>query len=269
MLFVSVAGLLWLNEAQALQLSMKRIVFEGPKRSDIITIMNNSAREQTYRIGWRHYRMDEQKSLVYIKEGEEGKSGIKWADDMIRYAPRRVTVPAGGSQQIRILLRRPRDLEPGEYRSHLWIVSEAPPEAFDPNRNKQAGQQAFRLTMQPAMTMPIFVRHGDFEAAASITEPKLVRSADGAVVSFVLNRSGNRSLYGDVKVICTGNGEFVASHIRGIAVYTEVKRRVFEYEIIVPPEKAAGCGAARIEYVADRDDTLYGGQVMARADVRM
>ena len=55
---------------------------------------------------------------------------------MIRYAPRRVTVPPGGSQQIRILLRRPRDLEPGEYRSHLWIVTEQAAKEFVPEAER-------------------------------------------------------------------------------------------------------------------------------------
>lgn len=88
------------SEAQALRVSMKRIVFEGPKRSDIISIINNTSQEQTYRMGLKHYRMDAERSLVKL-EGPDDPAGadIKWADEMIRYAPRRVTVPPGGSDR--------------------------------------------------------------------------------------------------------------------------------------------------------------------------
>lgn len=267
MLFVALAGLIWINEAQAIRLSMKRIIFEGPKRSDLITIMNNTTREQTYRLGWRHYRMDEQRSLIALGEEEKDVAGIKWADTMISYAPRRVTVPAGGSQQVRVLLRRPRDLAPGEYRSHLWIVTEAENQEFDPGSQQSTTTRSFRLTMQPAVTMPIFVRVGDLTAQASISDARLSLGADGGTVNFVLNRSGDRSLYGDIKIICTGGKEYIASHTRGIAVYTEVSRRIFEYDFKIPPEHANDCRQVRVEYIADREDLLYSGQIVASATV--
>lgn len=269
MLFLSLSGLVWISEAQALRLSMKRVVFEGPVRSDIITIMNNTAREQTYRLGWRRYRMDEKRSLVHIPEGEKADD-IKWADEMVRYAPRRVVVPPGGSQQIRLLLRRPRDLAPGEYRAHLWIVTETEAEAFSADKKPEQGQQAFRLAMQPALTLPVFVRHGDLAAKASITDAKLAKAEGGGTVSFTLNREGNRSLYGDLKITCTASGqEFEASHTRGIAVYPEVDRRILEYDFEFPAEQAANCRRVRIEYIADKEDSLYGGQVMAQATAQM
>ncbi len=269
MLFLALAGLMWINEAQALRLSMKRIIFEGPKRSDIITIMNNTAKEQTYRLGWRHYRMDERKSLIHMPEGEPDSSGVKWADDMIKYAPRRVTVPPGGSQQIRLLLRRPRDLEPGEYRAHLWIVTEIDADEFQAD-SKTPGKQSFKLAMQPALTLPVFVRHGELSAKATITEAKVSKADKGGTISFHLNREGNRSLYGDLRIVCFASGaEFEASYSRGTAVYPEVKKRILEYDFPIPPEQEANCRKVRIEYIADKEDTLYSGQVMASATAQM
>lgn len=266
MFFMSVAGLLWINEAQALRISMKRIIFEGPKRSDIITIMNNTAQEQTYRLGWRRYRMDEKRSLVVIPEGDPAAEGIQWADKMIRFAPRRVTVPPGGSQQVRLLLRRPRDLEQGEYRSHLWIITEIETAEFSEQEKAKPGQQAFRLTMQPALTLPVFVRHGDLKASAKMTDAKLTRTELGAEVSFVLHREGDRSLYGDLRFTCVAGGqEYDVHRIRGIAVYTEVNKRFFDMDVKFPPERANDCSRIRVEYIADKSDILYAGEVMAQA----
>ena len=267
MLFLSVAGLLWINEAQAVRVSMKRIIFEGPKRSDIVTIMNNSAKEQSYRLGWRRYRMDEKKSLIHIDDKPEEEAKIKWADDMIRFAPRRVTVPPGGSQQVRVLLRRPRDLEPAEYRAHLWIVTEEQARDFEPD-GQGTGQTSFKLTMMPALTMPIFVRHGDLEASAKITDLKVGKvDAEHNEISLVLHREGTRSLYGDLKVTCSSG--YVARQIRGIAVYPEVAKRFLTFDVKVPAERASECSSVRVEYIADKNDSLYAGKVMASMDASM
>ena len=259
------------SEAQALRISMKRIIFEGPKRSDIISIINNTAQEQTYRLGLKHYRMDAERSLVKL-EGPDDPAGadIRWADEMIRYAPRRVTVPPGGSQQIRLLLRRPRDLADGEYRSHLWIITETDAEAFEANKPANAGAQSFRLAMTPASTLPILVRSGQMNIKSSITNAKVSDVGGGKhKVSFTVNREGNRSLYGDLRVICTGSGEYVASNKRGIAVYTELTKREFSYEYDVPADQAAACRSVRIEYLADKDDAQYNGALMAQANASM
>ncbi len=269
-LFFSTAGLIWIKDAQALRVSMKRIIFEGPHRSDIITLMNNSADAKTYRLGWRRYRMDESRSLVNIEGDEAAAAEIKWAEDMIRYAPRRVTIPPGGSQQIRILLRRPRDLEAGEYRAHLWIITETEAEAFSPEDVQRPSGQSFRLTMQPALTMPIFVRHGQLEASARISDASLSRTENGAQMSFTLHRGGNRSLYGDLVLTCIGGGgDYIARQVRGIAVYPEVDKRFMTQAFTFPPEQASACSRVRVEYIADGNDSQYGGQLLASGEASL
>ena len=114
--------MLSIKDAGAVRVSLKRIIFEGPVRSEILTLINNTGETQTYRLGWKKYKMDERNSLRALADDKDDGS-ILWADKMLRFAPRRVTIPAGGSQQIRLLLRRPSDIQEAEYRSHLWIVT--------------------------------------------------------------------------------------------------------------------------------------------------
>lgn len=252
--------------AEALRVSMKRIVFEGPVRSDVITIINNSAEEQTYRLGWKRYKMTEDRALVSLEDDEDAE-GVEWAEEMVRFAPRRVTVPAGASQQIRLLLRRPRDLPTGEYRAHLWIVTEEKPREFVPDDSETQTTHSVRLSMLPAVSMPVFVRNGNLTAAARISD-LAVRHISGTEgrVNMMLHRDGDRSLYGDVRVVCTGSGsEYVAHETRGLAVYTEVNRRAVNVTYRFPAEQAANCRTVRVEYKADNDDRQYGGQVMAQA----
>lgn len=258
------AGFIKFSEpAHAVRVSLKRIVFDNQKRSEILTLINNTAQPKTYRLGWRKYRMSETQSLQLIDEGEDS-SDILWADDMIRFAPRRVTVPPGGSQQIRLLLRRPKDLQEAEYRAHLWIIGETKPENYTADTG--SNQQAIRLSVQPAISLPIFVRNGNLSATANITNTQLTRTATGLKLSFDLNREGNRSIYGDFDFICTDTGqEIVLRQIRGIAVYTDINKRSLSYDINLNEAATPSCNTVKILYRGDANDPDFASQTLAEA----
>ena len=251
------------QEAHAVRVSLKRVIFEGNKRSEVLTIINNTEKEQTYRLGWRKYRMDEKKPLQALEEGDKAAEDVLWADSMIRYAPRRVSIPPGGSQQIRLLFRRPADLQEAEYRSHLWIVTETKPEKFNTVQNGEQ-KQAFRLAVQPAISLPIFVRNGNLTAETSITDTKLTKSGDLLNMSFTLHRKGNRSVYGDFDFICTDGGkETVIKQVRGISVYTEIEKRFLNFEIDLSKQETKSCNNVKVLYRADPDDPHYKGATLA------
>ena len=120
-------------DAHALRVTMKRVLFEGSKRADILILINNTGEEMSYRLGWRRMRMTEGQSVVPLADDDPG-ADLKPADDMIVYAPRRVVLPPGGSQQVRLMLRKPKGLADGEYRSHFWIEPEEESVKFDPGQ---------------------------------------------------------------------------------------------------------------------------------------
>ena len=249
--------------AYAVRVSLKRVVFDKNTRSEILTIINNTGEQQTYRLGWRKYRMDNGKSLRAVRDDEDA-SDILWADKMIRFAPRRVTIPPGGSQQIRLLFRRPADLKEAEYRAHLWIVSEAKPEAFSTSDGDS--EQSVKLAVQPAISLPIFVRNGELTAKASISNPKLVQKSGMLNASFTLNRTGTRSVYGDFDFVCADQGNDVVLHqVRGIAVYMETQSRNLDYDIPLSPQTATSCNSVNIIYRADPKDSDFKGKVLAQA----
>lgn len=251
------------SPAHAVRVSLKRVVFDESKRSEILTIINNTAEPQTYRLGWRKYRMDEGKSIRALEEGEEAND-ILWADNMVRFAPRRVTIPAGASQQIRLLLRRPKDMQEAEYRAHLWIISESTPEAFTADPSKRS-KQSIRLAVQPGISLPVFVRNGELEVEATITDAKLARNEKGLNVSFNLNRTGNRSIYGDFDFVCTDQGkDLVMQQVRGIAVYNEIQHRKMRFNL-VGSETINTCKNVKIVYRADPNDANFRGKTLAEA----
>lgn len=255
-----------MNDASALRVTLKRIIFEGPVRTDTLTIVNNDSTEQTYRIGWKNMRMTEDKSLTAVKEGED-ISDLQTADDMIRYAPRRITLPPGATQQIRLMLRRPRDLAPGEYRSHIWISPESSVEPF--GQAAEPGKTSVQLQMLTGMTLPVFVRHGKMEVSGGMENARAVRNSDGSIdVSYTLTRQGNRSLYGDIEFLCASAGDVILRDIRGLSVYTEVTRRNLSQTIEQDVhENVSSCKSLTIRYIAEKKDPQYNGGVIAEATV--
>ena len=172
----------------------------------------------------------------------------------------------GDSQQIRLLLRPPSDVQDAEYRAHLWIVSEGAPPKF--TAKSQDNKQEIRLAVQPAITLPVFVRYGALDASASISDAVLKKTGDGLNVTFTLNREGNRSIYGDFDFVCAdGAQEVVLRQVRGIAVYMEIGRRFLNYDLPLSESGLSDCNNVKISYRSDPDDPQFEGKVLAEASV--
>jgi hypothetical protein len=249
-------------DANALRVTMKRVLFEGSKRADIIVLINNTNEEAVYRLGWRRMRMTETQSIVAVEEGE-ATPDIKPADDFVKYAPRRVVLPPGGSQQVRLMLRKPQDLPDGEYRSHFWIEPEASAVKFEPKGDNVDATKgpAVQIKMLTGVTMPVIVRTGNLTVTGGIVDGFVTRGAEKSKAQFTLTREGTRSLYGDLEFTC---GATVVHKVNGLAVYTEVGKRILDFDINGLP---ADCGTVKVVYKAAEDDAQYRGGVIAEASL--
>jgi P pilus assembly chaperone PapD len=265
------AGLLMLvaagfsNDAHAIRLTMKRVIFEGSQRTADLTIINNTADEQVYRLGFKTMRMTANDGLETLEPGVDDPA-LQSADKLVRFSPRRVTIPPGGSQQVRLMLTKPKDLPDGEYRSHFWIRPEADSVKFDPAPAEDGDGPTVQIKMLAGVTLPIFVRVGSMTATGSISDVKATRDEKRVAVSMQLHREGNRSLYGDFEFTCNGA---VLHQVRGIAIYTEVTQRTVNLNIPVPKDGFGGCKMIDITYRADAADPLHKGGVLATAQVAM
>lgn len=267
------AGLLALGafspEAWALKVTLKRIVFEGPRRAEVLSIINNTGEEQAYRLSWRPMRMTEDDALVPVEDDAQAAL-LRPVDDFVRFAPRRIVVPPGGTQQVRLMLTRPQDLAAGEYRSHLWLQPEADHVKFDARKNTQGEETArpqVQLKMLTGMTIPVIVRHGPLSVKATLSDVRVTRHAEGRGldVSLRVGRQGNRSLYGDFKLTC--DGDVLVREIKGVAVYTEVAQRHLRFSVPLAAADSPACKNLSVQYIADQDDMDLKGAVLATATV--
>ncbi|MGZ9097425.1 MAG: fimbrial biogenesis chaperone [Micavibrio sp.] len=258
------AGLsIGMPEAWAIKLTLKRVIFEGSKRTEVLTLINDTAEEQVYRLSWRNMHMNEGGGLIVTGENET-INGLAVADKLVIFAPRRIAIPPGGSQQVRLMLRKPKDLADGEYRSHLWIRPEAESVKFEPNPQANPNVPSIQIKMLAGISFPVFVLQGKLTASGSISDLKFTQRDQKLRVDLTLNREGNRSIYGDFDFICTGGAEEKIVHqVRGIALYTETASRKLDFSFNVPNEGVGICKTLRVTYSADAKDEFFSGKKIA------
>jgi hypothetical protein len=90
------------------------------------------------------------------------------------------------------------------------------------------------------VSIPIIVRHGDLVAGLTLSEPRVERvpGADPpARLAVTLQRSGDRSVYGDLTAVLVRDGQpdLVVGVAKGLAVYTPNTRRTCVLPVRLPP----------------------------------
>lgn len=232
-----------------------RLVLDGGRGAEII--LNNIGEEPaTYRISVEFRRMKEDGSLEDVAAPSPTD---KVAQDMIIYAPRKVTLPPHEPQAIRIAARPPQGLPDGEYRVHMLFRAIPPANPVTPTVKEEVKGVHFQLTPIYGVTVPVIVRLGNLEAKAAIAGVHLEKKDDGRAVAVELDRSGTRSTFGEVRVLKAGVKDPIALQ-KGVAIYTELNKR----EVSIPVSgsyKGPLEGPVTVEYVEVGDD---GSHVIAQ-----
>lgn len=243
-----------------------RVVLSGGGSTQVI-LSNIGTTPATYRIALELRRMEADGDVSEVPE-EQANPTERAALDMIRYAPRRITLAPNQPQSIRISARPPEGLADGEYRVHMSFraVPDAAPTADPaapaaPADPAPASGLTIRLTPIYGITIPLIVRKGQLDAGVTIARPQVVRVNDSDALQLELDRTGNRSVFGEIRVIAPGVADPVYL-ARGIAVYPEVTHRTVKLPLSA--EQAARLkGPLRIEY---RELPENGGKLLTSAD---
>jgi hypothetical protein len=222
-----------------LMITPTRVVFEQRTRSAQVTLVNQGTETSDFRISFIRQNMTESGQFVPVAEDEAGM----FSDTMIRYSPRQVRLPPGQSQVIRLLLRKQRDLEDGEYRSHM-LFQTLPSAATTSVENitDNIPEEGITIELIPivGVSIPIIVRHGDLENKVTLSDVKIkpaTESGGSPVIAVSINRTGNSSAYGDFRAIFTplGGQAVIVAQANKVAVYANVDKRRFVMPLTVPP----------------------------------
>jgi P pilus assembly chaperone PapD len=221
-----------------------RIVLDGRKGTELV--LNNIGDEPaTYRISVEFRRMEPDGTLTDVTEPSAAE---KAAEEMIVYAPRRVTLAPRQPQSIRIAARAPQGLPDGEYRVHMLFRAVPPPTPVAPAGGEEVKGLQLKLIPVYGVTIPVIVRLGNLEAKAGIANVKLESNDGRRAVGLDLSRSGSRSTYGEVRVLKSGVKDPVAI-ARGVAVYTEIGTRHVSVPVSEAAAKAPLEGPVTVQYV--------------------
>lgn len=217
-----------------LSITPKRVVFEGNQQTKEVYLLNRSGETQHYNISFIEYKMEEDGSFTKIEQ-DEAEEGHYMASDHVRFFPRRLSLGPGESQTVRLQLRLPRDIDDKELRSHLAFrnVPRETPLGYADGDDEEEGF-SIQLRAIYGLSIPVIVRRGDLQADVSLGPLSLYENDEGEeMVEVHLNRSGNKSAYGNINVFHESEqGERVqVGVVRGIGIYTPLDRRIYNVRL--------------------------------------
>jgi P pilus assembly chaperone PapD len=260
-------ALSWPAQAD-LMLHPTRIVFDKNQRAAQVELINNGSKPASYRISLVNRRMTDAGQFEAADTPGEGE---RFADGMLRYSPRQVTLQPGTAQTVRIMLRKPADLLDGEYRSHLLFdkLPDAEGSASVENRGAQNSQIGVMINALVGASMPVIVRHGNVDATVNLAGLALQKdAAKNPVLVLRFERDGAASVYGDVSVSFTPRGGKPQSlaQVGGVAVYTPNRVRQAALPLQLPKGVTLAGGTLEVAY---RDRPEAGGKLLAQASLNL
>ena len=263
----------WLDADKALaqggQLAVAptRVVFEGRSRSAQLSLVNKGANTATFRIKVVNLRMDENGNM---QEVDKPDAGQQFAGKLFRYSPRQITLKPGASQAIRLLLRKPKGLADGEYRSHLLMQNVPDQSGLSLEQSTGGDGVAIRLVPVFGISIPVIIRHGKTDSSVQISDISVVPADEENKLprlKFTIDRTGNSSAFGDlVATHVAGGKSTVVGQVHRLAVYTPNPKRTVMLPLRVPDGVSLSSGAIRVTYNQIED---AGGKLMGEAQINL
>lgn len=271
-LFAAVVALVLLPQAARadLMLTPTRVVFEQNQRTTQVDLVNNGAEAATYRISLVNRRMGENGEML---PAETPLPGELFASSMVQFSPRQVTLQPGTSQIVRVMVRKPAELAPGEYRSHLHFqrMPESKGATSVESGAAEPGGIGIAITALVGASIPVIVRHDATSASVSLSQLELQPpGAAGAppTLALQLERTGNRSVYGDLAISFApqGGSEQVVGRAAGVAVYTPNALRRAKVSLQPPKGALLARGTLRVTY---RERPEAGGALLGESSLTL
>ena len=187
-----------------------------------------------------------------IEKGKEGNE--KFADEMVRFSPKQVTLKPGETQTVRLMLKKSDNAKNGEYRSHLLFREEAPAEFGTNVENKGKNDKKISVVLKPlfGISIPVLVKNGQVTANAAIKN--LVLKTDDKnndVLAVELSRNGNGSTYGNVTVTLSpknSDKKYDIGTVNNVAIFYPNDSRKINVPLTLPKNVKLEDGLINVVY---------------------
>jgi len=249
----------------SLLISKTRVVFEKRHRADTILLKNTGDETGKFRMYIENKGMGADGHIRTIDKPSLQDLAVR---KMIRFSPRLIELRPGATQTLRVMVRKPEDLAPGEYICHLVFQGRTQQAAPSNSGSTPKNQVGVSFTPILEYAIPIIIRQGEVHATARIGNMTFVTYKDKGAhqLKVTLEREGNRSLYGDLAVFANDLHDPVGM-VRGIALYTTTASRP-----VVVPLDLSGVSAPQngIDLmVRFTENKKFGGDQEAQKRVRV
>lgn len=239
-----------------LLISPLRIVFEGAKKSQEINLANVGKDTANYVISVIDIRMKEDGSFEEITEPDSGQN---FAGKYLRFFPRRVSLAPNEAQVVKVQLIKTNELAAGEYRSHLYFRSVPDEKPLGETMTKKDSTSlSVHLVPIFGISTPVIIRIGENTAQVRISDMALQKGAGTAAsrLSFKFNRTGNMSVYGDLKVeyISPGGKSTQLKLVKGVGVYTPNEARRINIDLDADKNIDFSKGKLHVVYTLQTND---------------
>lgn len=197
-------------------------------RTATVSVANRTDTNQRYRVSVIDMVMTPNGKVRPLAEGEQGHS--RSAKDWVIATPSSISLPPGGSQNIRLLIRRPKGLTDGEYRAHLMVSQEPPADIAGGLKEDRGGKQSgleLNIVTIYSTTIPVVIQQGEQRSGASITKAHF--DGEGKNLILGLKREGNASFRGFVMLQNEGSADAVLP----ITIYPEIDDLEHNYPVSV------------------------------------
>jgi P pilus assembly chaperone PapD len=234
----------------------KRLVFDGSQRAQEITLVNTGSDTAVYAISFIQYKMTVDGNFEQISTAEENQ---RFADEFLRYYPRRVSLGPNEAQTVRVQLTKTSALENGEYRSHMYFRAVEDQTALGAENAQEAEGISINIKTVFGISIPVIIRNGESKTQIELTNIHLEQKDEETQrLSMSIIRNGNMSVYGDllVEYISTSGKPREIKKVKGISVYTPNTKRNFSITLQDSKESDLKNGKLRITYTSDSGDIL-------------
>lgn len=228
----------------------------------VVRIINAGDEKKTYRISFQHLRMKEDGTYVEIKKDEKNIEE-KFIDDFVIFSPRRVTLKPHESQLVRLMYKRKRDMEDGEYRSHLLFTQEDSGHSNNKLKSQKEGKKELKIELRAlvSVSIPVIVSEGRKNGEVEIE--KIIPNFKGKekYVDVHFKRSGNSSIYGDIflNMVNKNGEEEEIGFVNAISLLYPYSKRVFR--VMVNDSEAKLKGSSIEAFFYAREDLGSGYEV--------
>ena len=255
----------WAQGFGDLIVSPTRVELQGRTRSATVSLTNKGSQTALFRISLVTMVMADDGSLKAVDKPEPGQLT---AEHLVRYAPRQVNIAPGATQTVRLVVRKPKDLPAGEYRSHMFFRA-VPPEDTGRSVAGTEDKTGIRIKLTPifGITIPVIVRNGDLNVTSGIKDLALKdgKQKGQKVLDVSLTRTGTESSYGDLEVQyvpAAGGAPVVVGQVTRLAVYTPNLLRKIQIPLALPRGVTLGKGTLKVRYrQVNGDATLASGEL--------